>query len=243
MSLITKSKFNKTSDLQKINQQIIDFTNNCGCSEKDALLFLKRGSFDFEYSVALFTLTRLISRPRGNSKTRESGTKKILTEVNYDSDQIKPSRLSTTETVMTPNFLKESNGFGFNTSACSINLQPLCYTNNSFIYDENKPLDFETLKRYLKQKPSPPWRERLRAFKLYNNELIMGFPEALYTREKIIIDKRVFKLYLEINKGAVTSKNLQRGVTAFLERIGFCKIQNRSRTFMEFYWGEGTNKH
>ncbi|KAJ6241524.1 hypothetical protein M0813_00222 [Anaeramoeba flamelloides] len=242
MNLITKSKLIKTVDLQKINQQIIDFTNNCGCSEKEALLFLKSGSFDFEYSVALFTLTRLISRSNKNCKTRENQTKKILTETNYDRDQITHNGLKRKEKRTTSNFLHKPNDFNSNQSTCPINLQPLHYLNDSFIDNKNTPLDFETLKRYLEQKPSPPWRERLRAFKLYNNELIMGFPDALYTHEKIIIDKRVFKLYLEINKGAVSSKNLQRGMTAFLERIGFCKIQNRSRTFMEFYWGkEGTN--
>ncbi|KAJ6248198.1 hypothetical protein M0813_17861 [Anaeramoeba flamelloides] len=242
MSVITNTYQNKSTNFQKVNKQIIDFTHNCGCSEKDAFLFLKRGRFDFDSSVVLFTLTRLISQPQRALQAVESRTKKILTEVNYSNSPLGRNELQQKPKERMTDTIRGSNVFNLETTRCPINLQPLTFQDNSFLYDEGKPLEFEGLKRYLTQKPSPPWRERLRAFKMYDQELVMGFPEALYTHENIILDKNIFKLYLDINNGEVSSKNLQRGVTAYLERIGFNKIQNRSRTFMEFYWSKSTTK-
>ncbi|KAJ6232599.1 hypothetical protein M0813_04637 [Anaeramoeba flamelloides] len=238
MNLITNTCQNKSTNFHQVNKQIIDFTHNCGCSKKDAFLFLKSGRFDFDSSVVLFTLTRLISQPQRGLQIGENETKQVFEEVNYNSSVLHPSQVQQQPKEKITNTIQASNDFNLETSRQSINLERLTFQDNSFLSDEGKPLEFEDLKRYLTQRPSPPWRERLRAFKLYEKEFVMGFPEALYTHENIILDKSIFKLYLDINNGEVSSKNLQRGVTAYLERIGFSKIQNRSRTFMEFYWSK-----
>eukprot|EP01155_Anaeramoeba_flamelloides_P044984 Anaeramoba_flamelloidesc38621_g1_i1.p1 GENE.c38621_g1_i1~~c38621_g1_i1.p1 ORF type:complete len:190 (-),score=43.95 c38621_g1_i1:13-498(-) len=106
----------------------------------------------------------------------------------------------------------------------------------NMIINETGKLYYKGLVRFLNQKPTPPWRERLRAFKSYDPELVQGYPRAMFTREKITINKSLFKLYLQINKGEVSSKNLQRGVIAFFERNGFQKVDDRSRTKMVFLW-------
>ncbi|KAJ3451191.1 hypothetical protein M0812_04861 [Anaeramoeba flamelloides] len=92
----------------------------------------------------------------------------------------------------------------------------------------------EELKFFINQKPCPSWEARLTAFHCHDPTLIKGFKDGIPSQENIEIEKRLFVLYTELNKGKITSKNLQRGVIAFLGRNRYEKVDDRSRKTMLF---------
>ncbi|KAJ3430871.1 ubx domain-containing protein [Anaeramoeba flamelloides] len=97
-----------------------------------------------------------------------------------------------------------------------------------------KKLSVEELKFFINQKPCPSWEARLTAFHCYDPTLIKGFKDGIPSQENIEIEKRLFVLYTKLNNGKITSKNLQRGVIAFLERNSYEKVDDRSRKTMLF---------
>ncbi|KAJ3451091.1 hypothetical protein M0812_05145 [Anaeramoeba flamelloides] len=197
----------------KREQLVSDFTLELGCERSEALKYLSCGNFDYSSSLGLFILTKLLSTKRTTIKTHKQepfSEKMGVREILPQSD---------------PNSDTLFDQFDFE-------CEPIISLEN------RDQMSFSELSTFLMSNPSPSWRQRLVAFKLYDQTLLSGFPDALKTKEKIVIDKRLFVIYTQINKNVVTSKNLQRGVIAYLERIGFLKINDRSRKRMVFNWGE-----
>ncbi|KAJ3441228.1 hypothetical protein M0812_13234 [Anaeramoeba flamelloides] len=202
-----------TVTTKKREQLVSDFTLELGCERSEALKFLSCGNFDYSSSLGLFILTKLLSTKRRPIKTHKQ---EPLTE-KMNVREILPQN--------------DPNSEGF--------IDQFDLESETIISLENhEQMNFSELSSFLMSNPSPSWRQRLIAFKLYDNTLLSGFPDALKTKEKIVIDKRLFVIYTQINKSVVTSKNLQRGVITYLERIGFQKINDRSRKRMVFNWGQ-----
>ncbi|KAJ3437146.1 hypothetical protein M0813_06864 [Anaeramoeba flamelloides] len=210
----------------------LKFIKECSCSKKEAQLFLNAAKDDFMSGLGLYVLTRLISK--SNLKTNNTYLIKMQNTLiqeekkirNYESRQVGKIDQRELMCVSSPRYEEEQ---------VQEQEEELKQQTNMIINETGK-LYYKGLVRFLNQKPTPPWRERLRAFKSYDPELVQGYPRAMFTREKITINKSLFKLYLQINKGEVSSKNLQRGVIAFFERNGFQKVDDRSRTKMVFLW-------
>ncbi|KAJ6226696.1 hypothetical protein M0813_10570 [Anaeramoeba flamelloides] len=193
---------------KKREQLVTDFSLEIGCGRSEALQYLSRGKFDYPSSLGLFILTRLLSTTQMTTKTDKNES---LTQKMDDREIIRQSY---------PN----SDQSDDEESDPIISLE------------DCDQMSFKELSSFLMSNPSPSWRQRLAAFKLYDSTLLSGFPDALKAKKRIVVDKRLFVVYTQINKGAVTSKNLQRGVIAYLERIGFHKINDRSRKRMVFNW-------
>ncbi|KAJ3435263.1 hypothetical protein M0812_02394 [Anaeramoeba flamelloides] len=193
---------------QKKREQLVsDFSLEIGCGRSEALQYLSRGKFDYPSSLGLFILTRLLSTTQMTIKTHN---KEPLLEKMDDREIIPQSDPNSDQSD------EES--------------YPIISLEN------RDQMSFQELSLFLMSNPSPSWRQRLAAFKLYDPTLLSGFPDALKTKKRIVVDKRLFVIYTQINKSVVTSKNLQRGLIAYLERIGFSKINDRSRKRMVFNW-------
>ncbi|KAJ3428204.1 hypothetical protein M0813_06072 [Anaeramoeba flamelloides] len=210
------------------------FIKECSCSKKEAQLFLNAAKDDFMSGLGLYVLTRLISKT--NPNTLSGGLIKMKNTLiqdekkmrNYESRQVDKIDQRELTCISSPRYDEEE--------LEQQQQQQEEEQRTNMIINETGKLYYKGLVRFLNQKPTPPWRERLRAFKSYDPELVQGYPRAMFTREKITINKNLFKIYLQINKGEISSKNLQRGVIAFFERNGFQKVDDRSRTKMVFLW-------
>ncbi|KAJ6244915.1 hypothetical protein M0813_21006 [Anaeramoeba flamelloides] len=193
---------------QKKREQLVsDFSLEIGCGRSEALQYLSHGKFDYPSSLGLFILTRLLSTTQMTIKTHN---KEPVLEKMDDREIIPQSDPNSDQSD------EES--------------YPIISLEN------RDQMSFQELSLFLMSNPSPSWRQRLAAFKLYDPTLLSGFPDALKTKKRIVVDKRLFVIYTQINKSVVTSKNLQRGLIAYLERIGFSKINDRSRKRMVFNW-------
>ncbi|KAJ3438263.1 hypothetical protein M0812_17444 [Anaeramoeba flamelloides] len=210
MSLQTPIHFEKREKL------VSSFSNELGCERSEAWKYLSGGNFDYSSSVGLYILTRLLS----SNKKQRSLKKEPL-----------PEKMRMQEMIPSDEPEQEPQS-----PASDLDLDTNTIT-NEIILENRAHLTFEELGKFLMTNPSPSWNQRLMAFKLYDSTLLSGFPDALETKKKIVIDKRLFVIYHQINQGVVSSKNLQRGVITYLERIGFLKINDRSRKRMIFNWG------
>ncbi|KAJ6237655.1 hypothetical protein M0813_27219 [Anaeramoeba flamelloides] len=209
----------------KIREKLIsDFSKEIGCKRSEALKYLSCGNFDYSSSIGLFILTKLLSKNnKQSSNTRVPLPERMRIQEIITSDECENEEQEQEQ--QQQNYIA--------TMSTNSNL------NENEIKLENRDhLNFEDLCKFLMTNPSPSWRQRLIAFKLYDPSLLSGFPDALETKKRIVIDKRLFVIYRQINQGIVSSKNLQRGVITYLERIGFLKINDRSRKRMVFNWGE-----
>ncbi|KAJ3437059.1 hypothetical protein M0813_14885 [Anaeramoeba flamelloides] len=91
----------------------------------------------------------------------------------------------------------------------------------------------ELMKKFLNQKPAPRWKARLTAFDEFDSNLIKGWPSCLrqfngYDENnnkirKLIIHKKLFQIYLQLNR-TVSIKNLQRGLITFMEKQNFLNL-------------------
>ncbi|KAJ3447180.1 hypothetical protein M0812_07403 [Anaeramoeba flamelloides] len=216
----------------KIREKLIsDFSNEIGCKRSEALKYLSCGNFDYSSSIGLFILTKLLSKNNKQSSNtivplpERMRIQEIIPSDECENEEQEPEQQQQPQKQEQQNYIA--------TMSTNSNL------NENEIKLENRDhLNFEDLCKFLMTNPSPSWRQRLIAFKLYDPSLLSGFPDALETKKRIVIDKRLFVIYHQINQGIVSSKNLQRGVITYLERIGFLKINNRSRKRMVFNWGQ-----
>ncbi|KAJ6247453.1 hypothetical protein M0813_18983 [Anaeramoeba flamelloides] len=205
--------------LNKREKLVSDFSIELGCERSEAWKYLSCGNFDYSSSMGLFILTRLLSKSKKQSRLKKvhlPEKMRINEIVSYDQRKQEPQS-PTTDLNSDPNIEASA---------------------NEILLENRDHLTFEKLCKFLMTNPSPSWNQRLMAFKLYDSTLMSGFPDALETKKKIVIDKRLFVIYGQINQGVVSSKNLQRGVITYLERIGFLKINDRSRKRMVFHWGK-----
>ncbi|KAJ3438739.1 hypothetical protein M0812_14752 [Anaeramoeba flamelloides] len=234
------------------------FSEECSCSLSEAKFFLKTAKEDYKFGMGLYVLTNLITK--GGFQQKSIKVKNIL-EIEEIYLEGKNKRVMK-KTKSKNHIHQAKSNRGETQKECDTdgNSQTMIYSKNdlnksksmqeeerdegnksSGVYNEFGRLDYKDLKRFLKNKPTPPWRERLRAFKSYDSSLVKGFPNAMFTREDIVLDKRLFGLYQQMNNGMVSLKNLQRGVIAFFERNGFQKVGDRSRTKMVFHWKSANN--
>ncbi|KAJ6233927.1 hypothetical protein M0813_29605 [Anaeramoeba flamelloides] len=210
MSLKTPIHFDKREKL------VSSFSNELGCERSEAWKYLSCGNFDYSSSVGLYILTRLLSK----NKNQRSLKKRPF-----------PEKMRMQEIIPSDEREQEPQSPASDLSSDTNTIT------NEITLENRAHLTFEELGKFLMTNPSPSWNQRLMAFKLYDSTLLSGFPDALETKKKIVIDKRLFVIYHQINQGVVSSKNLQRGVITYLERIGFLKINDRSRKRMVFNWG------
>ncbi|KAJ6241326.1 phd zinc finger-containing protein-related [Anaeramoeba flamelloides] len=222
--------------LEKREKLIYDFSIELGCERAEALKYLSCGNFDYSSSIGLFILTRLLSKNNKQSPfTKVPLPEKMRIQEIIPSDECEHEEQQEQEQEQEQEQQEQQE----QEQNCMVHMGTNTNLNPNIISLENKDhLTFGELSIFLMTNPSPSWRQRLIAFKLYDPTLLSGFPDALETKKRIVIDKRLFVIYHQINQGVVSSKNLQRGVITYLERIGFLKINDRSRKRMVFNWGE-----
>ncbi|KAJ6247643.1 hypothetical protein M0813_18277 [Anaeramoeba flamelloides] len=234
------------------------FSEECNCSLREAKFFLKTAKEDYKFGMGLYVLTHLITQ--GGFQKKSIKIKNIFEIDQTDLGGRNERKIIKTKTESQIRRARSNSYENPKTRGTTENSQTIRDTKNerkssgqlqeeerdhgnksSGVYNEFGRLDYNDLKRFLNNKPTPPWRERLRAFKSYDTTLVQGFPHAMFTRGDIVLDKKLFSLYEQMNKGKVSIKNLQRGVIAFFERNGFQKVDDRSRTKMVFHWKSAKN--
>ncbi|KAJ3425467.1 hypothetical protein M0812_27911 [Anaeramoeba flamelloides] len=118
----------------------------------------------------------------------------------------------------------------------------------------NQKISESELTRLLTQKPKPNWGKRLFFLKKYDKTLVVGSPESLVETatsplsanqpKKVIIDKSIFPLLIEITKGINKNENqnvyknayksCQRGLIEWFRRKKYQNKIKYSRDKMEF---------
>ncbi|KAJ6241400.1 hypothetical protein M0813_23187 [Anaeramoeba flamelloides] len=107
----------------------------------------------------------------------------------------------------------------------------------------------EELKEFLNSKPRPNWIQRIGLIQKYNRNLVTNWqvfcdPKKCKCENKVILDKKLFELFIELTKGITKEtnktafvklcRNSQRGVVKMMEKRGFRNKSNYLRTQLVF---------
>ncbi|KAJ6230456.1 hypothetical protein M0813_06684 [Anaeramoeba flamelloides] len=129
----------------------------------------------------------------------------------------------------------------------------LDHQKNMITLDQEMDIQKNDLINFLNQKPKPNWGRRLYYLKRYDKTLVQGFPEYIFSKnnscikqfeKKIVINKRIFPLLIEITKGIKKNEDLnlyknaykscQRGLIEWFRRKNYKNKIRYSREKMEF---------
>ncbi|KAJ3431036.1 adp-ribosylation factor-like protein 13b [Anaeramoeba flamelloides] len=257
-----KQKVKPLLEEQK-NILVQQFSEETGCKVGDAVDYLSFANYDLELSMALFLLMQLkdtTKTQRKRSFNMGLGTKREIKQEEQqeqeqeqeqvqeqeeeqqfqmnEKEEILKKELSQEKGVvihgyedLRPEEIKKSKICAKRTKRKPFKI----IKRHRRKVKTTKQLSMEELKFFINQKPCPSWEARLTAFRCYDTTLMKGFKNGKPSNETIEIEKCLFKLYLKLNNGKISSKNLQRGVITFLERKGYEKVDDRSRKTMLFH--------
>ncbi|KAJ3428459.1 hypothetical protein M0813_25784 [Anaeramoeba flamelloides] len=103
------------------------------------------------------------------------------------------------------------------------------------------------LKEFLNSKPRPNWKQRIEMIQKYNPGLTANWEAFSMTNKgenKIILNKKLFEIFVELTKGITKEenklkfvklcRNSQRGVVKMMEKRGFKNRSNYLRTQLVF---------
>ncbi|KAJ3430078.1 hypothetical protein M0813_25429 [Anaeramoeba flamelloides] len=225
MSTQLKLDFKETTS--KNSQMICSFQKEMHCKKGEAIFFLSLSNWEYRDSCAIYILQQLERLRKSNVLNQRSfQLQERLTEEGTNERKRKPK-------INKEN--KQSNGVqkGGLGKKRKTELNQNLFSIPKQLKKEQGTFTFEKLKKFLTQYPSPGWKARVWAFKLYNKTLVQGFPENLKTKEPIIFNKELFHIYVSITN-KVSVKNLQRGVHAYLSKFGYHNETNHNHKFMIF---------
>ncbi|KAJ3447384.1 hypothetical protein M0813_27024 [Anaeramoeba flamelloides] len=107
----------------------------------------------------------------------------------------------------------------------------------------------EELKEFLNSQPRPNWKQRIEMINKYNPDLAVNWqaynkPDKCKCGNKIILNKKLFELFVELTRGIKKTenktvfvklcRNSQRGVVKMMEKEGFKNNSNYLRTHLVF---------
>ncbi|KAJ6234046.1 hypothetical protein M0813_00680 [Anaeramoeba flamelloides] len=105
----------------------------------------------------------------------------------------------------------------------------------------------EELKEFLNSKPRPNWKQRIEMIQRHNPDLTTNWEAFCGNNKgenKIILDKKLFEIFVELTKGITKEdnksrfvklcRNSQRGVVKMMEKRGFKNRSNYLRTQLVF---------
>ncbi|KAJ6240445.1 hypothetical protein M0813_24158 [Anaeramoeba flamelloides] len=216
-------------------QLVTSFQSETNCELGDALFILSLSNWNYEESIGVYTLTTMetLQRKRSlNALNNFEIEEKIACSKKRKT--IKNKRYVIKKRVPKKSNNKPKSNANKNKDADSQNKNFQMISKNSLLTKkEGGVLSFENLKSFLTQDPAPGWRARIWAFKLYDENLVKGFPENLETKEPIILNKELFQIYVLITD-KVSIKNLQRGIHAYLSKFGYHNDTNHNHKLMTF---------